>query len=79
MKNISIINNYHTIEKYPILTKNNTINNLIYNQKKDIKVNKSKNRYHSRKIKLINIFNLDKSINKNISKLNNNTSNKTSI
>ena len=83
MKNISIINNYHTIEKYPILTKNNTINNLIYNQKKDIKVNKSKNRninkYHSRKIKLINIFNLDKSINKNISKLNNNKSNKTSI
>ena len=30
-------------------------------------------------IKLTNIFNLDKSINKNISKLNNNKSNKTSI
>ena len=83
MKSISIINNYYTMEKFPILTKNNTINNLKYNQKKDIKVNKSKNRYinkyHSKKIKLTNIFNLNKSINKNISKLNNNKSNKASI
>ena len=44
MKSISIINNYYTMEKLPILTKNNTINNLKYNQKNDIKVNKSKKR-----------------------------------
>ena len=83
MKNIAIINSYNTIEKFPILTKNKTINNLIYNQNKDIKENKSKNRYinkcHSKMIKLANTFNLDKSINKNIFKLNNNKSNKTSI
>ena len=83
MKNITIINNYYTIEKFPILTKNKNINNLIYNQNKDIKANKSKNSYinkcHSKMIKLANIFNLDKSINKNIFKLNNNKSNKTSI
>ena len=73
-----IFNNYFTIEKFPILTKNKTINNLIYNQNKDIKANKSKNRYinkwHSKMIKLANNFNLDKSIIKN-----NNKSNKTSI
>ena len=83
MKNITIINNYYTIEKYPILTKNKNINNLAYNQNKDIKVNKSKNSYinkcHSKMIKLDNIFNLDKSINKNIFKLKNNKSNKTCI
>ena len=83
MKNITIINNYYTIEKFPIITKNETINNLIYNQNKDIKANKSKNRYInkylSKMIKLTNIFNLDKSINKNIFKLKNNKSNKTSI
>ena len=83
MKNITIINNYYTIEKYPILTKNKNINNLVYNQNKDIKENKSKNSYiskcHSKMIKLPNIFNLDKSINKNIFNINNNKSNKTSI
>ena len=83
MKNITIINNYYTIEKFPILTKNQTINNLIFHPNKDIKANKSKNSYinkcHSKMIKLANIFNLDKSINKNIFKLKNNKSNKTNL
>jgi len=83
MKNITIINNYYTIEKYPILTKNKNINNLAYNQNKDIKANKSKKSYinkcHSKMIKLADIFNLDKSINKNIFNINNNKSNKTNI
>ena len=61
MKNIAIINSYNTIEKFPILTKNKTINNLIYNLNKNIKENKSKNRYinkcHSKMIKLANTFN----------------------
>ena len=82
-KNITIINNYYTKKIYPILKKNKSINNLIYNQNKYIKTYKSKNRYinkyHTKMIKLTNIFNLDKSINKNIFKLNNNKSNKTSI
>ena len=74
MENITIINNYYTIKKFPMLTKNKNINNLSYNQNKDIKANNSKNSYinkcHSKMIKLANIFNLDKSINKNIFKLN---------
>ena len=82
-KNITIINNYYTKKIYPILKKNKSINNLIYNQNKYIKTYKSKNRYinkyHTKMIKLTNIFNLDKSINKIIFKLNNNKSNKTSI
>ena len=83
MKNITFINNYNTIEKFPILTKNQTINNLIFHPNKDIKANKSKkrciNKCHSKMIKLTNILNLDKSINKTMFKLNNNKSNKTSI
>jgi len=83
MKNITFINNYNTIEKFPILTKNKTINNLIFHPNKDIKANKSKkrciNECRSKMIKLTNILNLDKSINKTMFKLNNNKSNKTSI
>ena len=59
-----------------------TINNLINNQNKDIKVIKSKNRYinnnHLKNIRLTKYFNLDKSINKNIFKSNNNKINKKS-
>jgi hypothetical protein len=83
MKNITIINNYYTIEKFPILMKNKTINNLIYTQNKDIKVNKSKNRYinkcHSKRIKLSTIFNSYEFINKNIFKTIDNKNNKTNL
>ena len=80
-KNLIIINNYHINDKSIRLIKNTTINNLINNQNKDIKVIKSKIRYinknHSKIIRTKN-FNLDKSINKNIFKLNNNKINKKS-
>ena len=83
MKNITIINNYYTIEKFPILMKNKTINNLIYTQNKDIKVNKSKNRYinkcHSKSIKLSTIFNSYEFINKNLFKTIGNKNNKTNL
>ena len=37
MENITIINNYYTIKKFPMLTKNKNINNLAYNQNKNNK------------------------------------------
>ena len=82
-KNLAIINNYHINDKPLKLIKNITINNLINNQNRDIKVIKSKIRYinnnHSKFIRLTKNFNLDKSINKNIFKLNNNKINKKGI
>jgi hypothetical protein len=82
INNLTIINNYHINDKSLKLINNITINNLINNQNKEIKVIKSKIRYinnnHSKNIGLTKNFNLDKSINKNIFKLNNNKINKKS-
>ena len=82
-KNLIIINNYHINDKSLKLIKNKTINNLINNKYKDIKVIKSKIRYinnnHLKNIRLTKNVNLDKSINKNIFKLNDNKINKKSI